>query len=747
MMRSQEVMDGSNGNDNSREDNQSNGTFIPVTVSKLLSNQGSRYSGDSRDDNANPASSFRSEMDELGHRFNGSLNLPSSRPRASTTTGFRDYDHNSLMPNLTWNQDPLNRADLDIASMFQRTLEDDDESAAPPGFDLQPTMRNRSWSDSPFPRSRESFQARQLTTLDDERIHQRQSDDRRSTQGVASLVSNLRRSLALPSLREIEVPFDEVNQSPVQTGKRSYPGNQDEDPRRQYSDSSLRTPDQVRVRRLSPDSGYAGLSVREPRNNSRFDSREDLSTPIRLGRQDLHGSPIPVINPRQSNLLRETPHQLRHPSNLSFGSPNALTRNELPRASIGFNWNHASPVTQIQMLPRTDQFLHILGELSRQNQMPSSVGLPGMGPSFFQPTLNDPRWTDPIPRPSVVHYDPLEEDARRHRNSAAQSEPRCTWSGILPSKLHKNPVYSPKVFLGGVPWDITDQGLVEAFAAYGSIQVQWPKDRLREQNSSSSGSQKAGYVYIIFENDKNVKALLSACTHDFSSGGKFYFNISSRRMRSKEVQVIPWVIADTNYVRCPSQRLDNQKTVFVGALHGMLTAEGLAQVMHDLFNHVAYVGIDTDKFKYPMGSARVTFSNSKSYNKAIQAAFVDIKTQKFNKKIQIDPYIDNAICSSCNLQQGPYYCRECANYYCKRCWDWRHLEIQASGKGDHKPLMRYRREQNPPTTDTTDRFHDNRRPQDRRSPSPSGNSGNRTSFGSCRQQAHPRDNRHNFPDN
>ena len=47
-------------------------------------------------------------------------------------------------------------------------------------------------------------------------------------------------------------------------------------------------------------------------------------------------------------------------------------------------------------------------------------------------------------------------------------------------------------------------------------------------------------------------------------------------MRNKEVQVIPWVIADSTYVRCPSTRLDSGKTVFVGALHGMLSAEALA---------------------------------------------------------------------------------------------------------------------------------------------------------------------------
>ena len=38
----------------------------------------------------------------------------------------------------------------------------------------------------------------------------------------------------------------------------------------------------------------------------------------------------------------------------------------------------------------------------------------------------------------------------------AISEPACTWSGQLPMKFHRNPTYSCKVFLGGVPWDITE---------------------------------------------------------------------------------------------------------------------------------------------------------------------------------------------------------------------------------------------------------------------------------------------------
>lgn len=68
-----------------------------------------------------------------------------------------------------------------------------------------------------------------------------------------------------------------------------------------------------------------------------------------------------------------------------------------------------------------------------------------------------------------------------------------------------------------------------------------------------------------------------------------------------QVQVIPWVLADSNHVFQPSQRLESNKTVFVGALHGMITAEALGNIMCDLFGNVIYAGIDTDKHKYPIG--------------------------------------------------------------------------------------------------------------------------------------------------
>ncbi|XP_047219432.1 cytoplasmic polyadenylation element-binding protein 1-like isoform X1 [Girardinichthys multiradiatus] len=306
------------------------------------------------------------------------------------------------------------------------------------------------------------------------------------------------------------------------------------------------------------------------------------------------------------------------------------------------------------------------------------------------------RWRTGSPWPGSDMFDQsddtfsIEREARLHRQAAAVNEATFTWSGQLPPRNNKDPIYSCKVFLGGVPWDITEAGLINTFSGYGPLTVEWPGKDGKHPRCPPKGNVAKGYVYLVFENEKSVRALLQACSQDPfhpEDSREYYFKMSSRRMRCKDVQVIPWVISDSNYVRCPAQRLDPSKTVFVGALHGMLNAEALASIMNDLFGGVMYAGIDTDKHKYPIGSGRVTFNNQRSYLKAVCAAFVEIKTPKFTKKVQIDPYLEDSMCQVCLRQPGPFFCRDqaCFNYYCRSCWHWQHsMDILSN----HRPLMR-----------------------------------------------------------
>lgn len=359
----------------------------------------------------------------------------------------------------------------------------------------------------------------------------------------------------------------------------------------------------------------------------------------------------------------------------------------------------------------------------------------------------------------------VETAAKKYRCAAQISEATCCWKGKLPPKQYKTPiVYSTKVFVGGLPWDITEEDIVKEFGVFGPCRVEWTnkekfnmlsgqvqiqpseiiydngsnqasnnqynyqnssfrqgrnsmsnlQQQQQQQNGQNSNNNNnnnnnnggnnsdplnsskhrlsPGFAYVIYESEYSVRSLVGNCIEDYQNGRdrvEYYFKISTRRVRNKEVQIIPWILADNNFALCTPKELDPKKTVFVGNLHGTMTARDLAHIMNELFGCVVYAGIDIDKLKYPIGSGRVTFSHQQNFMRAVRAAFVDIQSSKFSKRIQIDPYLEDVQCCLCYSDKGIYFCRDfqCFNYYCGGCWEKQHSYNQL---GNHKPLMRKR---------------------------------------------------------
>ena len=53
---------------------------------------------------------------------------------------------------------------------------------------------------------------------------------------------------------------------------------------------------------------------------------------------------------------------------------------------------------------------------------------------------------------------------------------------------------------------MTENSLVQAFRQFGPIRIEWP-------GKDNSPSPPKGYVYVIFEQEKNVKTLLQQVQH------------------------------------------------------------------------------------------------------------------------------------------------------------------------------------------------------------------------------------------
>ncbi|CAF4215525.1 unnamed protein product, partial [Rotaria magnacalcarata] len=290
------------------------------------------------------------------------------------------------------------------------------------------------------------------------------------------------------------------------------------------------------------------------------------------------------------------------------------------------------------------------------------------------------------------------------------------WCAPLPVKPRaysiNPPSLSNKIFLGGIPHDLNERELATRLSQFGPVRIEWPAENNRTRRRTNHG--KSGYAYAIFDKESSVhELLLASCQQpQRNSDGRceYYLNLNSQRSASKRksIQLIPWFTEDAQWMSsnrhdaamCELLKDDPYKTtVFVGALHGMMTAYALARIFSKLFGEVDFAAIDTDRNKYPIGSGRVIFTSIHSYFSAMTANYVFIDCERFSKVIQLDPYlVDAQTCSGTNgqscTQLGKYFCRSlaCWKYFCDKCWTRAHTGINSQQPLTealaHKPLMR-----------------------------------------------------------
>uniref|UniRef100_A0A915DPT0 Cytoplasmic polyadenylation element-binding protein 1 n=1 Tax=Ditylenchus dipsaci TaxID=166011 RepID=A0A915DPT0_9BILA len=254
--------------------------------------------------------------------------------------------------------------------------------------------------------------------------------------------------------------------------------------------------------------------------------------------------------------------------------------------------------------------------------------------------------------------------------------------------------YSRKVFIGGLPIDITDSEINNTFAKFGRLFVDWPR-RSEIINKERRGKNVTGYVFLIYESEPSVQELIKKC---YCDAGRYYLLISSPTMREKPVQVRPWCLTDMDYMPRPNFYLEPRRTVFIGGVPRPTKASEIAFVLESHFGSVCYVGIDIDpELKYPKGAARVTFNTTKSFVAAISGKFVNIPHGDGSKRVEIKPYVmddqpcDQCLGKMCSDRYAPYFCGDvsCLQYYCEVCWDLMHCNSFAMKKrSSHKPFVR-----------------------------------------------------------
>ena len=228
----------------------------------------------------------------------------------------------------------------------------------------------------------------------------------------------------------------------------------------------------------------------------------DKSNPFFSERRD----PQPLSPPNRANWKMVSPRRTPfHNFNMMYNSPkkSSLFDNR-PKKPSSPLYHHSPQMQLLENCLKNIMDSPLPGRIPELSMMHSFHKSPGNKRIF--PTNFPPRSAGVEP---VVHNNMNIVPAKNSEHGRGSTRPLHTmagqlvWSGDLPPKDVSDSKYSRKVFLGGVPWDITDRDLENTFGRFGSLDVEWPPTK--------NGQKPKGYVYIVFNDSSSVVNLLDYC--------------------------------------------------------------------------------------------------------------------------------------------------------------------------------------------------------------------------------------------
>uniref|UniRef100_A0AC34QLB9 RRM domain-containing protein n=1 Tax=Panagrolaimus sp. JU765 TaxID=591449 RepID=A0AC34QLB9_9BILA len=260
-----------------------------------------------------------------------------------------------------------------------------------------------------------------------------------------------------------------------------------------------------------------------------------------------------------------------------------------------------------------------------------------------------------------------------------------------------------ELFVGGLPFDITERDLQKTFGRFGILHIDWPRRQDVDKyaaidpptTSHTNRRQSSGYVFIIYRKESSVRKLLNECFID----NKRYFIELPTKTNKKSVQIRPWLESDCYYfwdkMDLRETYLNPRNAVFIGGVPRPTRAVDIVKAIESTYGTVVYASIDTDpELRYPKGAARVIFDKRADYEDAMTRRNVDLEN---GKRVEIKPYvIDDQPCDVCHGRNNanrpaPYFCGEstCLQYFCENCWDFSHDRKPMCAKlRNHTPYVR-----------------------------------------------------------